>query len=114
MLLNALRRLGLSGTELAAARCQTIRLKPLKIGPLLLREGCAVVQVPVRHRPRSHGTSHYNLWNRSLRVVADLFGVVWLSRREARYEIASVSDKQKHFEASADFQRTRREIRQEV
>ena len=83
-------------------------------GPLLLREGCTVVQVPVRHRPRSHGTSHYNLWNRSLRVVADLFGVVWLSRREARYEIASVSDKQKHFEASADFQRTRREIRQEV
>ena len=81
-------------------------------GPLLLREGCSVVQVPVRHRPRSHGTSHYNLWNRSLRVVVDLFGVAWLMRREAVYEIASVSDR--HFDTSADFQGSRREIRQEV
>ena len=32
VLLNALRRLGLSGTELAEAQCQTIRLKLLKIG----------------------------------------------------------------------------------
>jgi hypothetical protein len=34
-LLNALRRLGLSGTELAEAQCQTIRLKLLKIGALV-------------------------------------------------------------------------------
>ena len=32
VLLNALRRLGLSGTKLAEAQCQTIRLKLLKIG----------------------------------------------------------------------------------
>jgi glycosyltransferase involved in cell wall biosynthesis len=57
-------------------------------GPLLLREGCAVVQLPVNHRPRPHGTSHYNLWNRSVRVVVDLFGVAWLLRREVRYEVA--------------------------
>jgi Transposase DDE domain group 1 len=35
ILLNALRRLGLSGTELAEAQCQTIRLKLLKIGALV-------------------------------------------------------------------------------
>jgi len=35
ILLNALRRLGLSGTELAKAQCQTIRLKLLKIGALV-------------------------------------------------------------------------------
>jgi hypothetical protein len=35
VLLDALRRLGLSGTELAAAQCQTIRLKLLKIGALV-------------------------------------------------------------------------------
>jgi hypothetical protein len=35
VLLNALRRLGLSGTELAEAQCQTIRLKLLKIGALV-------------------------------------------------------------------------------
>jgi Transposase DDE domain group 1 len=35
VLLNALRRLGLAGTELAGAQCQTIRLKLLKIGALV-------------------------------------------------------------------------------
>ena len=35
VLLNALRRLGLCGTELAAAQCQTIRLKLLKLGALV-------------------------------------------------------------------------------
>ena len=60
------------------------------LGPLLLREGARVVQVPVTHRPRPHGKSHYNLWNRSLRVVVDLLGVAWLMpagdpvRRRAR------------------------------
>jgi glycosyltransferase involved in cell wall biosynthesis len=57
-------------------------------GPLLLREGCRIVQLPVTHRPRPHGRSHYNLWNRSLRVIVDLFGVAWLMRRPTRYEVA--------------------------
>ncbi len=35
VLLEALRRLGLAGTELAAAQCQTIRLKLLKVGALI-------------------------------------------------------------------------------
>jgi hypothetical protein len=35
VLLGALRRLGLAGTELARAQCQTIRLKLLKIGALV-------------------------------------------------------------------------------
>jgi hypothetical protein len=35
VLLEALRRLGLAGTELAAAQCQTIRRKLLKIGALV-------------------------------------------------------------------------------
>jgi Transposase DDE domain group 1 len=35
VLLSALRRLGLAGTELARAQCQTIRLKLLKIGALV-------------------------------------------------------------------------------
>ena len=34
-MLNALRRLGLTGTERAEAQCQTIRLKLLKIGALV-------------------------------------------------------------------------------
>ena len=58
-------------------------------GPLLIREGCAIVQVPVSHRPRSHGKSHYNCWNRSTRVVVDLLGVAWLMRRDVRYRVAA-------------------------
>ncbi|WP_165231929.1 glycosyltransferase family 2 protein [Aquisphaera insulae] len=56
-------------------------------GPLLIREGCRVLQVPVNHRPRAHGRSHYNFRNRSLRVVVDLLGVAWLMRRPLRYEV---------------------------
>ena len=57
-------------------------------GPLLLREGCKIVQIPVTHRPRAYGTSHYPFWNRSIRVVIDLFGVAWLMRRPVRYDVA--------------------------
>ena len=57
------------------------------LGPLFLSAGCRLIQVPVNHRPRPHGRSHYNLWNRSLRVVFDLFGVAWLMRRPMRYQV---------------------------
>lgn len=56
-------------------------------GPLLLREGCRLIQVPVNHRPRLCGCSHYNLWNRSLFVVIDLLGVTWLMRRPVHYRV---------------------------
>ncbi|WP_422924179.1 glycosyltransferase family 2 protein [Singulisphaera sp. PoT] len=62
------------------------------LGPLLIREGCRIVQVPVTHRPRPHGTSHYNIWNRSIRVVVDLLGVCWLLRRPVRYQVAMPGD----------------------
>jgi len=55
VLLEALRRLGLAGTELAEAQCQTIRLKLLKIGALVrvtvrkvwvkLSSGCPYAEV---------------------------------------------------------------------
>lgn len=56
-------------------------------GPLLMRDGCRIVQVGVNHRARAFGKSHYNLWNRSVRVVVDLLGVAWLMRRPIRYEV---------------------------
>jgi dolichol-phosphate mannosyltransferase len=56
-------------------------------GSLLLREGCHLVQVPVHHRPRSHGRSHYSFWNRSVQVVIDLLGVIWLMHRPLRCEV---------------------------
>jgi len=36
-LMEALRRLGLYGTQMANARCQSIRLKLLKIGAVIIR-----------------------------------------------------------------------------
>ncbi len=54
-------------------------------GPLLIRDGCKIVQMPCTHRPRPHGASHYNIWNRSVRVITDLFGVAWLMRRPVCY-----------------------------
>jgi dolichol-phosphate mannosyltransferase len=80
-------------------------------GPLLLREGCRIVQVPVTHRPRRHGKSHYNLWNRSLRVVVDLLGVAWLIRRPVGYRIVprpGSAVTAPHLYASEDFSRNAR------
>lgn len=56
-------------------------------GALLIREGCSIVQVPVQHRARPFGRSHYNFWNRSMKVVEDLLGVAWLMRRPIRYSV---------------------------
>ena len=61
-------------------------------GPLLIREGCRIVQVPVTHRPRPHGISHYNIWNRSIKVVVDLLGVAWLMRRPVRYQVLGATE----------------------
>jgi glycosyltransferase involved in cell wall biosynthesis len=61
-------------------------------GSLMLREKCRIVQMSVRHRSRPHGRSHYNLWNRSLQVIVDLFGVAWLMYRPVQYQIHETLD----------------------
>jgi dolichol-phosphate mannosyltransferase len=64
-------------------------------GPLLLREGCKLLQVPVRHRPRPHGRSHYNFSNRLFHVVIDLLGVLWLLHRPLDCRMTVASDLEK-------------------
>jgi dolichol-phosphate mannosyltransferase len=49
--------------------------------PLMLRNGGRVVSVPVSHRPRLHGQSHYGIGNRLFVGLVDLAGVMWLRRR---------------------------------
>ena len=51
---------------------------------LFLREGSAVVSIPVRHRPRERGRSNYGLFDRLWVGIVDLFGVMWLQRRARR------------------------------
>jgi dolichol-phosphate mannosyltransferase len=48
---------------------------------LYQRAGARVISVPVRHRPRTRGTSKYGLHNRLWVGIVDLFGVRWLIRR---------------------------------
>jgi dolichol-phosphate mannosyltransferase len=56
--------------------------------PVLLQiEGFRVGQVPVRHHPRQHGQSKYNVRNRAWRALMDLLAVRWMQRRQLRYEV---------------------------
>ena len=50
--------------------------------PLLARaEGFRVVEVPISHRPRRFGRTHYGNLRRALRGTYDLIGVGWFLRR---------------------------------
>ena len=51
---------------------------------LFLRNGWAVATVPVNHRPRRHGRSHYGVLDRAFVGITDLAGVLWLKRRPIR------------------------------
>ena len=48
---------------------------------LVIRHGGRVVSVPVNHRPRLRGRSHYGIGNRLFVGIIDMAGVLWLRRR---------------------------------
>ncbi len=48
---------------------------------LVQRAGGVVASVPVAHRPRTRGRSHYGVHNRLWVGLVDLLGVMWLQRR---------------------------------
>lgn len=48
---------------------------------LVRRAGGLVESVPVAHRPREHGQSHYGIHNRLWVGLVDICGVMWLQRR---------------------------------
>jgi glycosyltransferase involved in cell wall biosynthesis len=55
--------------------------------PSLLRlAGYRVLEVPVNHRFRRFGASHYGLRNRALAASEDLLAVRWMKARRLRYE----------------------------
>jgi dolichol-phosphate mannosyltransferase len=49
---------------------------------LVLREGGVVRSLPVNHRPRERGASKYGVFDRLWVGISDLFGVMWLRRRQ--------------------------------
>lgn len=51
------------------------------IAAMLRNAGFSIVETPVAHHPRVHGTSKYGIGNRLFRGIYDLFGVAWLRKR---------------------------------
>lgn len=58
---------------------------------LVKMHGYTVVELPVHHRPRERGRTHYNIFNRSIRPMMDLMGVRWLQKRAIRYDVVKES-----------------------
>lgn len=50
-------------------------------------EGFRIHQLPVNHRERLRGKSNYNIFNRSLNTLADLWAVRWMKKRQLAYQI---------------------------
>jgi len=56
--------------------------------PTLIKlEGYSVIEVPISHRPRTAGRTHYGIGNRLFRSFADLLAVRWMKQRYFRYQI---------------------------
>jgi len=47
---------------------------------LLKMRGYRVTQVPVRHRPRLHGTTKYATWGRLVKGLGDVLAVRWMKK----------------------------------
>jgi dolichol-phosphate mannosyltransferase len=60
------------------------------IPALMRRSGGEILSVPVRHRERVHGKSHYGVRNRLWTGIVDMLGVLWLQRRATNPELARV------------------------
>jgi dolichol-phosphate mannosyltransferase len=59
---------------------------------LFLRNGWQVASLPVKHRARRHGQSHYGVLARLWVGIFDLSGVLWLRRRLLRATIVEEPD----------------------
>ena len=54
---------------------------------LMKMEGFKVTEVKVRHYPRIHGYSKYNIRNRLMSSFLDLLAIRWMKKRHISYEI---------------------------
>ena len=52
---------------------------------LALMHGFTIIEVPVRHSPRTHGRSKYGVGNRLFKGLYDLIAVRWMYTRVLRY-----------------------------
>jgi glycosyltransferase involved in cell wall biosynthesis len=54
---------------------------------LLAMHGARILELPVNHRERIHGTSKYHLWNRLTGPWRDLLAVRWMKQRHFSYRV---------------------------
>lgn len=52
--------------------------------------GAKVIEVPVSHRSRKFGSTHYGVWNRAFKALNDAFAVRWMQKRLLNYKIKRV------------------------
>jgi dolichol-phosphate mannosyltransferase len=83
-----------TGCTLKAFRRQWLQNLELYQGmhrflPTLLKmRGARVTQVPVRHRPRRAGKTHYGTWGRMVKGLADVWAVRWMQKNYVDYQSA--------------------------
>ncbi len=54
---------------------------------LLAMEGARVIELPVDHRARLHGSSNYGVGGRLVAGLVDLLAVFWMKKRSDRFEV---------------------------
>ncbi len=59
---------------------------------LMKMEGARVIEVPVRHRPRTKGISKYGTWDRAFSGLRDLLAVRWMQDRNISFVIRETND----------------------
>lgn len=57
---------------------------------LLKMQGAKVCEMEVKHFPRKHGRSKYNIRNRLFRSFLDLLFVVWMKKRNLNYKAEEI------------------------
>jgi glycosyltransferase involved in cell wall biosynthesis len=81
------------GCSLRALKAECVKGLKLYDGmhrflPTLLKfDSWTVTQIPVSHRPRKAGLSHYGIGNRLFRGLRDIFAVRWMRSRWLHYRI---------------------------
>ncbi len=53
-------------------------------------EGAKVIEVPVSHRPRKYGKTHYGILNRAFKALIDAFAVRWMKKKFLNYKVEKV------------------------
>jgi dolichol-phosphate mannosyltransferase len=85
-----------TGCSLKVFKAEYIKKVPLFNGmhryyPTMCRiQGATIKEVPVSHRPRTKGRSHYGISNRMLRGIFDVLAVRWMIKRTVIYSVERI------------------------